>query len=361
MYEILCFCSALLALFISIPLLAMRRHRAANVWIGLFVLSIALLSFASTLWYNARPELLGLLDWPITALGGFYYCYVRSMIGLGNGPNQALHFLPLGLFAGLLLWARLIHDLDFDLIFLAYEVLATAYAVAAGWRLHQYRRQLRNNYSSLKNRDLLWLSWLSAVVVVILLNCVLTSFLHGWWGWLLLFNRVLILYFVGWFGLRQAAVFLPVAEKSDVPVIAALPEVPGADAEKYSRSGMTQAARARIEQKLRERMGEARDFLENDLTLTELAERTGTSPQLLSQYLNDTLGLNFFDYINGLRVTEVQRMMVDPVKAPTTLLDLAFAAGFNSKSTFNAAFRKIGGMTPSEWRRVHVRASEPIR
>jgi AraC-like DNA-binding protein len=197
------------------------------------------------------------------------------------------------------------------------------------------------------------------------LNCVLSSLFGGVWAWLLLVNRVVVLYFVGWFGMRQAEVFLPVAVAAvalaHAPVAAETPVAAAADVEKYARSGMTDAAQALISTQLRARMTQARDFLESDLTLSELAERIGTSPQLLSQYLNDTLEMSFFDYINGLRVAEVQRLMADPAHAPETLLNLAFAAGFNSKSTFNAAFRKIGGTTPSEWRRLHIRTPEPIR
>jgi AraC-like DNA-binding protein len=81
---------------------------------------------------------------------------------------------------------------------------------------------------------------------------------------------------------------------------------------------------------------------------------------LLSQYLNDALGLSFFDYINGLRVAEVQKMMRDRSNDTRTLLDLAFAAGFTSKSTFNTSFKKISGLAPSSWRNQHVKTSGPI-
>ena len=69
---------------------------------------------------------------------------------------------------------------------------------------------------------------------------------------------------------------------------------------------------------------------------------------------------NFFDYINSQRVAEVQRQLSNAVSA-TAILDLALAAGFNSKSTFNAAFRKHSGMTPSAWRaQQQPHRSEPI-
>jgi AraC-like DNA-binding protein len=103
-----------------------------------------------------------------------------------------------------------------------------------------------------------------------------------------------------------------------------------------------------------------RGYLDPDIKLVDLAERIGTSSQLLSQYLNDVLGLSFFDYINALRVAEIQKMMLDRGNDTRTLLDLAFAAGFSSKSTFNTSFKKISGLAPSSWRSQHARTSAPI-
>jgi AraC-like DNA-binding protein len=177
--------------------------------------------------------------------------------------------------------------------------------------------------------------------------------MQGIWDWLLLLGRLAVLYFVGWYGMRQADVFLP-------PVHAAPDPDPPAAQDKYARSGMTGAASALIGERLTRRSRDERDFLDSDLKLVDLAERIGTSPQLLSEYLNDVLGLNFFDYVNGLRIAEVQRLMSDPAHASRAVQDLAFDAGFNSRSTFYTAFKKNCGMTPAEWRKQHVRMSAPL-
>jgi AraC-like DNA-binding protein len=70
--------------------------------------------------------------------------------------------------------------------------------------------------------------------------------------------------------------------------------------------------------------------------------------------------LSFFDYINALRVAEIQNMLRDPGNGKRTLLELAFAAGFSSKSTFNTSFKKISGLAPSVWRSQHARTSGPV-
>lgn len=383
------FATGLLGLFLAFPLLAMTRARPANGWLGLFILSVSLLSLAFPV-YSWLPQLFGLFDWPLAAVGAFFYCYVRSLTGLGNSRQQQWHFLPLALFVAALVYGRALRsgpDLLalllggslplFGMLLLGFQLLAGCYAVAALYRLGQYRTRLRERYSSVERRDLQWLSWLSVCFIALLILWVPANLIGGFWGLLLIFGRLLVLYFVGWFGLRQRAVFMaPIVmgkeaatdQAARIAVIERqLPadELSGADIDpavdqKYARSGMTEAAGRLIGERIERWERHERGYLDTDIKLVDLADCIGTSPQLLSQYLNDILASSFFDYINGLRVAEVQRLMRDRASDGRTLLDLAFAAGFNSKSTFNSSFKKISGLAPSSWRRLHGGTSVPI-
>jgi AraC-like DNA-binding protein len=384
--------TSLLGLFMVVPLFFLGRTRPANRWLAWFLLSISMLSMGFEVLNNA-PVLFGLCDWPVSCVGAFYYCYVRSLLGLGNGRRQVLHFVPLAIFVIALAWARialplptLLHWLfggegggAFGALLLGFQILTIGYAVAALLRLRQYRGRLRERYSSTGDRDLAWLTWLTLVIILLLMVWIPATVLGGIWGSALVMGRLAVLYFVGWYGMRQSAVFLqPLApwvgptahvdaSAPDAPAqeLAAVPTGDIADlgtsaTDKYVRSGMTDAAQQLIGARLQHRMERHKDYLQCELTLSELADRIGTSPQLLSQYINHFLGLNFFDYINGLRVTEVQRMMKFDDPAQQTLLEMAFAAGFNSKSTFNASFKKACGSTPSNWRLLHATTSEPV-
>lgn len=88
------------------------------------------------------------------------------------------------------------------------------------------------------------------------------------------------------------------------------------------------------------------------LTLDELAEAIDTPSYLVSQYINHTLANNFFDYINTHRIEWVKQQLANP-NSNKTILEIAFAAGFNSKSTFNTVFKKQAGCTPSQFRTNH--------
>jgi len=92
-------------------------------------------------------------------------------------------------------------------------------------------------------------------------------------------------------------------------------------------------------------------YLEPRITIAELAQRMDIPVNYLSQVINEQLDQNFFDFINTYRVAEFKRLLAEPDFQHYTLLSLAYEAGFNSKSTFNAIFKKITGRTPSDYAR----------
>ena len=73
---------------------------------------------------------------------------------------------------------------------------------------------------------------------------------------------------------------------------------------------------------------------------------------MLTQALNEVLQTKFNDYVNAFRITEVQALLLRPEKSKHNLLTLAFEAGFNSKSSFNTAFKKHTGLTPTQFRKI---------
>lgn len=95
---------------------------------------------------------------------------------------------------------------------------------------------------------------------------------------------------------------------------------------------------------------EDRLFLDNELTLAMLAERIDLQPYLVSELINRYAGEPFFDFINRYRIEEVKRRLNDPSHSSFSILGIAFDCGFNSKSSFNTAFKKFTGLTPSEFR-----------
>jgi AraC-like DNA-binding protein len=96
-------------------------------------------------------------------------------------------------------------------------------------------------------------------------------------------------------------------------------------------------------------------YRQNDLSLQSLAEKLSVTPHQLSWIVNDVLGVSFSDLVNGYRIEEVKGRLSDPDFNRSSILQVAFEAGFNSKAAFNRAFKKQTGMTPSQFKRSNPR------
>lgn len=91
-------------------------------------------------------------------------------------------------------------------------------------------------------------------------------------------------------------------------------------------------------------------FLQPELGIEDVADAIGEKPYRISQALNRLLEKSFTDYLNELRVAEFRRLLSSEAHQAYSLLALGYEAGFNSKSSFYRAVRKITGKSPSELR-----------
>jgi AraC-like DNA-binding protein len=90
-------------------------------------------------------------------------------------------------------------------------------------------------------------------------------------------------------------------------------------------------------------------FLDNDLSLPTVAEKLGISIHEASFLINETAKDNFYNFINKYRVEEAKRLLASAKMDELNILGIAFASGFNSKTTFNTTFKRIVGISPSQY------------
>ena len=95
-------------------------------------------------------------------------------------------------------------------------------------------------------------------------------------------------------------------------------------------------------------------FLDPDLNMAQLANLLKISAKELSQLINVHMGQNFFNLINTYRIEKAQEMLRDPQQRAVTVLEILYAVGFNSKSSFNTAFKKHTGVTPTQYRKAQL-------
>ena len=116
------------------------------------------------------------------------------------------------------------------------------------------------------------------------------------------------------------------------------------------RAQIDEASADRLIECLRRCMETEGLYKNQNLRLADLADELSIPPHTLSQLVNDRLRVNFVDFVNQYRVAEAKALLEDPDSDKYTLVAIAQHAGFNSKASFNRAFKKHTNMSPSEYR-----------
>ncbi len=120
---------------------------------------------------------------------------------------------------------------------------------------------------------------------------------------------------------------------------------------KYRYSPLSKKDKAKFKEKLLKHMDEEKLYLDSNLNLEILAQKLSTSTNHLSQIINEMFNQNFYDFVNQYRVKECINRLKDKNNSGKTLLHIAFECGFNTKATFNSAFKKFTRLTPKEFRK----------
>ncbi len=92
-------------------------------------------------------------------------------------------------------------------------------------------------------------------------------------------------------------------------------------------------------------------FLDPSLTIQDLSNKIDLPVRDVSILINHKLGQHFFDFVNEYRIEKAMTILKDSSKSKLTILEILYEVGFNSKSSFNTAFKKYTGITPTSYRK----------
>lgn len=120
---------------------------------------------------------------------------------------------------------------------------------------------------------------------------------------------------------------------------------------KYEKSSLNSEIQDITLKKLDELMKKEKPFLAPDFSLPSLAKKLNVSSHHLSQILNEQLKQNFFEFTAQYRIQEAQNLLNNTQFKHLKMEEIAEKVGYNSKSAFNTAFKKIVGFTPSEYKK----------
>jgi AraC-like DNA-binding protein len=106
----------------------------------------------------------------------------------------------------------------------------------------------------------------------------------------------------------------------------------------------------RTERRLVRLLEGEKPFLNESLSLVEVAARLGVSRSDLSHVVNTRLGVNFSTLISRYRVAEASRLLGDPAFDHLTVDAIGYQAGFRSRSAFYGSYKHLTGETPRQTR-----------
>ncbi|WP_338766483.1 AraC family transcriptional regulator [Bernardetia sp. ABR2-2B] len=104
--------------------------------------------------------------------------------------------------------------------------------------------------------------------------------------------------------------------------------------------------------KLKKYMNNEKPFLNPSITIQDISAAIEIPVRDLSLLINHKLEQHFYDFINIYRVENAMRILEDSTKNKITILEILYEVGFNSKSSFNTAFKKHTGKTPTSYRKT---------
>jgi AraC-like DNA-binding protein len=233
-------------------------------------------------------------------------------------------------------------------MFLIVKVQVVTYWILSFLKLKHHRKNMKMVFSSLAPVDLTWLKYFLLSLLFVLLIWFNEAFSGiKWvndfnsWGYLL------AIYALSYFALKQKEIFP--FQRSQVADVREIIKETNQHSTKKERIAAEQLES--LAMKLKELVEKDKCFLDPDLGLPHLAERISLTPHELSYLLNQGMGISFFEFVNRYRIEEAKLLLQSNEFQHLNILGIAYETGFNSKTTFNTAFKKFTGMSPSEFKK----------
>lgn len=301
--------------------------------------------------------------------GPFLYLYIYSLVDekFQTFGKNLFHFIPFILFNLYLLVGYLFPEISGNirldhiegehgtpLLFALFLILTAlsgpVYFILSIKLFRKLDINIFNNFSTSEDVNLVWLRKLVYSFGAIWTVLMVFASLHhvfSLFSWIFCTDGLFLslsgfIILIGYFGLKQKEIFIHYSDQSIEYITE--PKT------KYAGMLLKDTDAEQHVNKIKHFMSTQRPYLDANLTLAQLAANLQIPSHILSRVINERFELNFFDFINQYRVEEVKAKISEPKYDNLSLLGIAFDSGFNTKSAFNRVFKKMVGMTPSEYK-----------
>ncbi len=356
-----------------------RSDRSVSTFLALYIFCYCIPMFTPVIQHFFSWQLLILVDPFLVLIGPFLYLYVSSFKDEITFRKAWPHFI---LFLVFLVFDYYLYQLfisDYPpsstlppeiphrsaamiRVFVRITQMMV-YFFLAGRALSSYQRSIQHLFSETSRISLGWVRWLINGYLVLLLLMIgfYLAILKNpeYFGLIILINTALVtpyMYAVTFKGITQPTLWQlrPGLQKDrvmeDMHDAEVLVPFEKEHENKVLKSALPQERRDEIVSRILDLMENDRIYLQSELTLQDLADRLSIPSYQVTQSINEGLQKNFYDLVNGYRVEEAKRVLLDPASRNSKILTIGLEAGFNSKTTFNTVFKKFTGFTPSEFK-----------
>lgn len=365
--------------------LMLYRHGNGNIKANKILASIIILFAISMTYYVAfwtgfSGKHIWMNGWiaPISFLyGPLIYLYVLTLNDKERSPTFNLHYIPFIIhfifmipllirnIFGVVPFLRDNYFIPFNRFitpinygFIVLQCISMVFYAILIMRYTRRERQKINEFALpqefVKSKWLNQISWFYLIFSVVSISywfLVATALLKLEYDYAISITISVFIYIVGYMGFKQPSIFnerilmdTPAEEIPEMGVKHIKANI------KYERSTLKKEEAEILYKQLLQIMACDKPYLRNDLKIQHVAAILKISTHHLSQIINELGGQNYADFINVWRIREAERLLSDP-NNNEKILSVAFDVGYNNKATFNTAFKKITGLSPSDYRK----------
>lgn len=343
---------------------ARKANIIANIYLGLFVISLGLAIIEIPLFYQKinlkHPtvfEFIGLIRFltpPFLYISILYF----TSFSKNFKKKDVWHFLPFLIFLIFrfpffitgknIEFSYEISRVVFFILEIALPLQAVIYWLLSYRKLQSHLKDIHEFASSIEKNNLIWLKYFLLILLFIVL---------GWFN-LIFFNikylidftpllYLLSVFFLAYFSLQQNEVFN--FSKSEFNDLSAIKEYKKENPKRVSDIRMNE-----LGNKLQLLIAIEKLYLDNELSLPKLAKKLNASCNETSFVINELYGNNFYNFINKYRIEEAKNLLLSEKYNQFNILGIAYESGFNSKTTFNTTFKKHTGFSPTEFVKLNL-------
>lgn len=337
-----------------------NNNKKANSILSILLLLATLMLAGRFLYVRFFSEVIFqwslLFDAIVFLFGLFLFTYIKRLLVQNNVDFKSawIDYLPFVTFTGIALYFIIEYTPEayfslyragklrlFFHVVVIMGIVCNSYYVIKSFVLLSYYKKSEERRLSLKNSQLRYIYFIlmafSVTLVAWIFAFINYAFLDRYFTYIN-YDSVWILipvfvYIIGYFSLKQPELFRIQSDKSVI--------------NKKDRISKTDADLLKF--RLNNLMLNDKLFLQNDLTLTDVAEKLNTTTNNISWLINNIYENSFYDFINQFRIEEFVRKIDNKEHIDYTILAMSMDVGFNSKSTFNKAFKQSMKDTPSNF------------